>query len=134
MILLFFSNVFITGQQKRIAVERILGRTKKQCAGSILTGLLLLAALGSIAGSIAGWKATGVAAKKADTELVFDLSFSNAATGGEEKKDVKWTKPSVEVALGAGGALIAAAVLISSCYMGANLKKEPLELLGRIEE
>lgn len=136
MILLFFSNVFITGQQKRIAVERILGRTKKQCAGSILTGLLLLAAAGSIAGSLAGWKATGVAAKKADTELVFDLSFSNAAAAnaGEEKEDVEWIRPSVEIALGTGGALIAAAVLISSCYMGANLKKEPLELLGRIEE
>lgn len=43
MILCFFSNLFITGQQERIAVERLLGRTKQQCALSILTGLFVLA-------------------------------------------------------------------------------------------
>lgn len=134
MILLFFSNVFITGQQKRIAVERILGRTKKQCAGSILTGLLVLAAAGCIVGSFAGWKATGVAAKKADTEIVFDTSFSNSSIADEGKVTVKWTKPGVETALWTGGGLIVVAFLISAGYMRENLKKEPLELLGRIEE
>ncbi len=134
MILLFFSNVFITGQQKRIAVERILGRTKKQCAASILTGLLVLAAAGCIVGSVAGWKATGMAAKKADTEIVFDTSYSNSSIADEEKIKEKWIQPDMGVALGTGGALIVAAFLISSCYIRENLKKEPLELLGRIEE
>ena len=54
MILCFFANTFITGQRQRIAVERLLGRTKGQCAFSLLTGFFLLAALGTAAGCGAG--------------------------------------------------------------------------------
>lgn len=42
MILCFFSNLFITGQRQRIVTERLLGRTKRQCAVSVLTGFSCL--------------------------------------------------------------------------------------------
>ena len=133
MILLFFSSMFITGQQERIAVERLLGRTKGQCSRSILTGILVLAAVGSILGSIAGWKATGAAAKKADAATVFDTSYSNVTTNDTEA-DIEWASPSIALSVGTGGGLILAAFIISSCYMKENLKKEPLQLLGKIED
>lgn len=133
MILLFFSSMFITGQQERIAVERLLGRTKGQCSRSILTGILVLAAAGSILGSIAGWKATGAAAKKADAATVFDTSYSNVTTNDTEA-DIEWASPSIALSVGTGGGLILAAFIISSCYMKENLKKEPLQLLGKIED
>lgn len=134
MILLFFSNLFITGQQERIAVERLLGRTKRQCSRSILSGMLVLAAAGCILGSIAGWKATESAARRADTEVVFDTAYSNLITENTEEEKVEWTKPDLALAAGTGGALFAAAFLISACYMRGNLKKEPLQLLGSLEE
>lgn len=133
MILLFFSNLFITGQQERIAVERLLGRTKGQCSRSILTGILVLAAVGSIFGSIAGWKATGAAAEKADTKTAFDTSYSSLSAEDTDQK-AEWTNPSIVIAFSTGGGLVIVAFVISSCYMKKNLKKEPLQLLGEIEE
>lgn len=134
MILLFFANLFITGQQERIAVERLLGRTKRQCSRSILTGILVLAAAGSILGSIAGWKATETAAKKADTEVVFDTAYSNLITENTKEEKVYWPEPDPVLAAGTGGGLLVAALLISSCCMKESLKKEPLQLLGSLEE
>lgn len=134
MILLFFSNLFITDQQERIAVERLLGRTKRQCSRSILTGLLVIAAAGCILGSIAGWKATGAASKKADTEVVFDKAYSNQITENTEEEKVEWTEPDFALAAGTGAGLFVAAFLISAGCMWENLKKEPLQLLGGIEE
>lgn len=134
MILLFFSNLFITGQQERIAVERLLGRTKKQCAASILTGMLVLAAAGSIFGSMAGWMATETVEKKADAEVVFDTTFSDSVIENMGETDVEWTKPSIVLSIGTGCGLVLAAFAISACYMKENLKKEPLQLLGKIEE
>ncbi len=94
-------------------MERLLGRTKGQCSRSILTGILVLAAVGSILGSIAGWKATGAAAKKADAATVFDTSYSNVTTNDTEA-DIEWASPSIALSVGTGGGLILAAFIISS--------------------
>ena len=83
-------------------------------------------------GSIAGWKATGAAAKKADAATVFDTSYSNVTTNDTEA-DIEWASPSIALSVGAGGGLILAAFIISSCYMKENLKKRSrLQLLGEI--
>lgn len=134
MILLFFSNLFITGQRERIAIERLLGRTKKACAASILTGILVLAAAGSIVGSAAGLKATKTAAAKADAVSDFDTSYSISAVEKTEEVDVQWAAPSFALAMGTGGGLIIAAFVISACSMKEYLRKEPLQLLENIEE
>lgn len=138
MILLFFSNLFITGQQERIAVERILGRTKKQCALSILSGLLLLAAAGAAAGSAAGFLATEKAVQAAERTTEFDTTFSNTiiAQGKEEETNIKtaeqysdWKTPAL-----AGWAVLLSAAGISGVFMRRALKKEPLKILGKLEE
>lgn len=138
MILLFFSNLFITGQQERIAVERLLGRTRKQCAASILTGLLILAAAGCAAGSISGWIATEKAVKAAEKTTKFDTTFSNAVIEQESEDELE-----VQAAAGktdawmtavAGCGLLLAAAVVSSGFMSQVLKKEPLQILGKLEE
>lgn len=138
MILCFFSNLFITGQQERIAVERLLGRTKKQCALSILTGLFVLAFAGMAAGSMAGWMATGSAVKATENTTEFDATFSNTIIDSGDEEETKITaagqKNSAEMAVAAGCMLMLAEVLISFGFMWQELKKEPLQILGGLEE
>ena len=104
-----------------------------QCAKSILSGLLLLIAVGSILGSIAGWKATKTVAEQADATVEFDTSFSNSVVDNKQNK-ADFAEPDIALALITGSGLILTAFFISSVYMKENLKKEPLQLLGRIEE
>lgn len=138
MILLFFSNLFITGQQERIAVERLLGRTRKQCAVSILTGLLILAAAGCAAGSISGWMATEKAVKATERTTKFDTTFSNAVIdqGDEDERKAQTTvvKNDAWMAAGAGCGMLLAAAVVSAGFMRQVLKKEPLQILGKLEE
>ncbi|WP_122644412.1 ABC transporter permease [Luxibacter massiliensis] len=134
MILLFFSNLFITGQAERIAVERLLGRSKKQCARSILSGMVILAGAAVIIGSGASFGATQAVAEKADITESFDKEFSNALIDTAEKEEVDLEGPSVILVFVSGGGLFMAAILIFSACMGGSLKKEPLQLLGKLEE
>ncbi len=138
MILLFFSNLFITGQQERIAVERLLGRTRKQCAVSILTGLLILAAAGSAAGSVSGWMATGKAVKAAEKTMKFDTTFSNVVIEQADEDDSEITaatgKSDAWMAAATGCGMLLAAAAVSAGFMRQALKKEPLQILGELEE
>lgn len=138
MILCFFANLFITGQRQRIAVERLLGQTKRQCAASILTGFFLLAALGTAAGCAAGQIATGQAVKATEQTMEFDTTFSNAviAQADTEEADLSAAeqKPGPWPAAAAGIGMLLLAVLIGSGAMGQTLRKEPLQILGELEE
>ncbi len=138
MILCFFSNLFITGQQERIAVERLLGRTKKQCALSILTGLFVLAIAGTAAGSAVGWMATDRAVKATESTTEFDTTFSNTIIDSGDDEETDFTaagqKTGAEMAVAAGCGMMLAAVLISFGFMRQTLKKEPLQILGELEE
>ena len=161
LILLFFANLFISGQQERIAVERLLGRTKRQCAVSVLSGMLVLAAAGIFCGSATGYVTAGIVGQQTETELKFDTTYSNAAvqavqeeeeeeekeareeteeeTGKaeatvESRKTVGEKKPPVSLAVGSGVILFILTVLISAGYMKATLKKEMLQMLGESEE
>lgn len=158
LILLFFANLFISGQQERIAVERLLGRTKRQCAVSVLSGMLVLAAAGIFCGSATGYVTAGMVGQQTETELKFDTTYSNAAvqavqeeeekeareeteeeTGKaeatvESRKTVGEKKPPVSLAVGSGVILFILTVLISAGYMKATLKKEMLQMLGESEE
>ncbi len=138
MILCFFSNLFITGQQERIAVERLLGRTKKQCALSILTGLFVLALAGTAAGCAAGWMATGRAVEATENTAKFDTTFSNTIIDSGDEDETKVSaegeKTGAEMAVAAGCGMMLTAVLISFGFMRQALKKEPLQILGELEE
>ena len=138
MILCFFANLFITGQRQRIAVERLLGRTKRQCAVSLLTGFFLLAVLGTAAGSAAGWMATDRAVKATEETTEFDNTFSNAVIAQADMEEVDLSaaeqKPGAEMAAASGIGMLLAAVLIGSGVMRQMLAKEPLQILGELEE
>lgn len=140
LILLFFANLFISGQQERIAVERLLGRTKRQCAASLLSGMLMLAAAGIFCGSAAGYAAAGMAGQQPETSVQFDTTYSNAAIQAaqeEEQKSVEiegQKNTSVLLTAGSGAALFVMTVLISAGYMKVILKKEVLQMLGETEE
>ncbi len=138
MILCFFASLFITGQRQRIAVERLLGQTKRQCAVSLLSGFLLLAVLGAGAGSAAGWMATGRAVKATERTTEFDTSFSNAVIAQAEPQETDFLAAGQEsgakVAAAAGAGIFLAAVLIGSGFLRQALGKEPLQLLGELEE
>ena len=138
MILCFFASLFITGQRQRIAVERLLGQTKRQCAVSILSGFLLLAALGAAAGSAAGWMATDRAVKATERTTEFDTSFSNAVIAQADAEEVDLAaagqKYGLETALAAGIGIVLAAVLIGFGFLRQELRKEPLRILGELEE
>ena len=133
LILCFFSSLFITGQKERIAVERLMGRTKRQCALSILSGMLVLSAAGCIAGSAAGWLASGKAAQEAVDTLEFDRTYSDNAIANTEPEDTG-EPPGAVLPCVAGGVLLAASAAVAGGYMRAVLRKEPLRMLGEIEE
>ena len=133
MILCFFSNLFITGQRERIAAERLMGRTKRQCALSILTGMLILSAAGCIAGSAAGWLASERAAESVGDTLEFDRTYSDNAVADAEPEEAP-EPPGVGLPCATGAVLLAASAAVSVGYMGKTLKKEPLRMLGEIEE
>ncbi|MBS5398777.1 MAG: ABC transporter permease [Lachnospiraceae bacterium] len=133
LILCFFSSLFITGQKERIAVERLMGRTKRQCAVSILAGMLVLSVAGCAAGSAFGWLATGKAVEGVSDTLEFDRMYSDnviANTNPEETGE----QPGAALPCVTGGVLLAVSAAISAGYMGKVLRKEPLRMLGEIEE
>ena len=133
MILCFFSNLFITGQRERITAERLVGRTKRQCAASILTGMLILSAAGCIAGSAGGWLASEKAAENMGDTLEFDRTYSdNAVADAEPAEEAE--PPGIMLPCVTGAVLLAASAAVSAGYMGRTLRKEPLKMLGEIEE
>ena len=138
MILCFFANTFITGQRQRIAVERLLGRTKGQCAFSLLTGFFLLAALGTAAGCGAGRMAADRAVEATEQTMEFDEAFSSAVIAQADTEEIEISgagqKADAGTAVGAGIGLLLTAVLIGSGFMGQALRKEPLQILGELEE
>ena len=138
MILCFFANTFITGQRQRIAVERLLGRTKGQCAFSLLTGFFLLAALGTAAGCGVGRMAADRAVEATEQTMEFDKAFSSAVIAQADTEEIEISgagqKADAGTAVGAGIGLLLAAVLIGSGFMGQALRKEPLQILGELEE
>lgn len=133
MILFFFSSLFITGQRERIAVERLMGRTKRQCTVSILTGMLLLSAAGCIVGSTAGWLVSGKAAQCAGDTIEFDRTYcDNVIANTEPEAEPK--QAGLFLPCITGGVLLLVSAAVSGEYMYKTVKKEPLRLLGEIEE
>lgn len=137
-ILLFFCNMLITKQRKRTAIERSLGMTKKQCIGSLLAGILLVAFFGSILGSIGGT----VLSQNVSGNMVSIERYSREYTVGKpesldaEKEAQLSTASSSQVAIAvvSGITMFSIAGLIAVYDIRKNLKCEPLELLSSVEE
>lgn len=138
LILLFFSYMLITKQKYRTAIERSMGMSKKQCAVSLLTGIMLLSTIGSFAGSISGFLLTSQAVEKMEDVQRFDDTFSIGSLDYEDEADeeVITTTPNSDVgsSILIGFAMIVLTFVISAWNIRKNLKEEPLKLLSSREE
>lgn len=136
LVMVFFNHLMITKQKRRTAIERSLGASKAESAKSIMSGILLIAALGCIAGSIAGWVLTGRFADVMNEEHIFNTMFSAGTVYADSEEDVETiTEGNLTVTLAAGTSLFIFALVLSGISTIGNLKEEPLKLLStRAEE
>lgn len=131
-VLLFFCHMFITKQSVATAVERSLGMTKRQCAGSLLTGVLFLTLCGGILGSAGGYYCGGTVAEQLAYVERFDRNFSTGMTQGqsEEEKTDYILEGNWRVSIAAGTVVLVLAAGIASVMICASLRREPLALLS----
>ena len=98
----------------------------------------VLAIAGTAAGSAVGWMATDRAVKATESTTEFDTTFSNTIIDSGDDEETDFTaagqKTGAEMAVAAGCGMMLAAVLISFGFMRQTLKKEPLQILGELEE
>lgn len=128
LILVFFCYLFISKQSRRTAIERSLGMSKGRCMVSMMAGILLLSAAGSLTGSITGSRLTGTAVTRLESQEHYDRKYSDGVVSQEEAvidASVNAAVPAVS-----GTAVFLLSVLIAYLMMRENLKKEPLKLLG----
>lgn len=136
ILILFFTNLFITKQKERTAIERSLGMTKKQCRRSLLSGLMILVILGSMAGSVSGsFLSRNVSAKSLDRNY-YDRSYSVMQDVTLENEVTEICPVSVSVLTG-----VCCAVLIILFGYGVSFRKmnrclqyEPMKLLSERKE
>lgn len=138
LILLFFCHLFIGKQKKRTAIERSLGMSKKQCAISLLSGILIIALAGGAVGSAAGYFLTGGATERLvdqSKEDAYDTSFSSWVNTGDNKAafETDTQKSSPLLCVGVGAFILLASACIATVYVRGNLKIEPLILLSTRE-
>ncbi|MDO5540404.1 MAG: ABC transporter permease [Eubacteriales bacterium] len=136
ILILFFTNLFITKQKERTAIERSLGMTKKQCRRSLLSGLMILIILGSIAGSISGsFLSRNISAKSLDRNY-YDRSYSVMQDVTLENEVTESYPVSVSVLTGVCCAALAIlfGYWISSRKMNRSLQYEPMKLFSERKE
>lgn len=137
LILLFFCHMFIAKQKLRTAVERSLGMTKKQCRTSLLSGMLVTAAIGCAAGAGIGALLTGTAAKSLEKSTTYSSMYSTGKAVIEEIA----ASPEVltgglvrfAIPVAAAAAVLAMAWLTAYIMVSGNLREEPMELLAKMK-
>ncbi|MDO4305855.1 MAG: hypothetical protein Q4C77_03405 [Eubacteriales bacterium] len=136
LLLFFFSHLFITKQAKRTAIERSFGMTRSQCRWSLLSGILLLVLLGSIAGSVGGAYVSRNISSENTGKVYYDSTFSVGASGTEE--DVGISDIGVEMsewmAFGCAAIIVLAAAGIAITKINKRLRREPMELLRDMQK
>ncbi|WMJ89119.1 FtsX-like permease family protein [Anaerocolumna sp. MB42-C2] len=135
LILLFFCQIFIGKQKKRTAIERSLGMNKRACTISLLSGIIVIALLGSIAGTMMGYLLTGNAMKQFTGQVqaeTFSTLYSNWAGASDSELNVQLDTsligPWVYILTGVFMVILSAG--ISLARIRGNLKSEPLKLLS----
>lgn len=133
LVLIFFNNLFISSQRKRTAIERSMGFSKKQCIGSMLSGIFILIVIGSVIGCTVGTILTNKISTEAEYKSYYDITYGNTAVYSEADDigDVENDfKSMIKVSFGMIGLISLFGISISFILISNNLKKEPLELLA----
>ena len=134
LILVFFCNMLIAKQKKRTAIERSLGMSKWSSTRSMLYGILLIALIGSIIGSLAGFFLTDKAADVISGSNYYDSTYTNGSikidTVDESEDGLEYAKPDMALSMVTGGLIVGLAAILSFAVVTNNLKYEPLELLS----
>lgn len=135
LVIVFFSHMMIGGQKKRTAIERSLGSGKWQCLVSLLTGIILVAAVGCIIGCMSGALLTGRVALKMKGKEIFDQRYS-AGVVYSEANDIEQpvVKGDVFITVVAFFGLFGFTLLVSGISAWRNLREEPLALLSGNEQ
>ena len=139
-IIILFTNIYISNNIFTTMIERTLGITKAKCLLSLLSGVLLIIVVGSLAGGVVG----GIASEKLVAASTFedyysrDFSRNIISLSDKELEELDaslntnqtimmYTSISISV-------LIAFGLLIAFVKAINNIKQEPLKLLGKRNE
>jgi Predicted ABC-type transport system involved in lysophospholipase L1 biosynthesis, permease component len=133
-ILLFYSNIFITKQQGRLATMRCLGISKKECRILVLSGLMVIVIIGSIIGSSVG----AIISKRLSTEDMsqdyYSNHYSNISAVDDNEIEIDNNGATRGGTLMASGLIIALGFAISLAKVNKSLKSEPMQLLSEKRE
>ncbi|MBP3477769.1 MAG: hypothetical protein J6K48_15870 [Lachnospiraceae bacterium] len=133
MVLGYFTWLFILRQGERTAVERCLGFRKWQSFLSMFTGIFLIILVGSALGCTAGSVLSARIAGSMENISYYDTTFGNSAAV-EMEEDIELEEETfypVEAAAGTMAAVLVTGSVMAGIGIGCNLRKEPMELLGK---
>lgn len=124
------SHIYITKQKKRLAVERLLGMTKKRCRNVSLAGILLLLLLGTVPGVKAGMEISGYVDMEDMAQEDFDRMYSNIGVSADQEADL-WSRDVGGTAISCvmGGLVIALGMTLSGVKLRKTLSGEPMYLM-----
>lgn len=137
LILTFFCHLFISRQRRRIAIERSLGVTMRQCKASLMAGIMTIAVIGSIIGCSLGYVLSDKVEEAAQDRDFYNIAYSSGVLKVQENEDgnnVELSEDGDWVLLVAGLGIIVMAYAIALVDVNRNLSQEPLELLGGRDE
>lgn len=137
-ILFFFIFLFVSKQNKRTAIERSFGMSKRQCTLSMFYGIILIISVGAIIGSFVGFKTTGfIMSKSIDMgEELYSTAFSNWVNNSDKISKLSTTNmpPNPVTPILLCFLIILVSSMIALIFIKNNLKAEPLILLSKNEE
>ena len=133
-ILLFYSNIFITKQQGRTATLRCLGISKAKCRVALLSGLMMIIIIGSIAGSSLG----AILSRKISTENMsndyYSSHYSNISAVDNDGVEMGSNGDIILGMLISSAAIIVLGFAISCSKINRSLTNEPMQLLNEKRE
>ena len=124
------SHIYITKQKKRLAIERLLGMTGKQCRNISLAGILLLLLLGTVPGVAAGMAVSELVNIEDMGQEDFNRKYSNLGLAVETEVDLSGqSQGDLAVSCMMGGLVLVLGIGISGVKVRGILKEEPLYLV-----
>ncbi len=138
LLLLYF---FIAREHRRTAIERGLGMTRRQCYISLVSGILVLALIGTVLGSVLGLAMIGSAAGMEDAPneegmySVYSTRYSDWTNKWnqvvQEPNAAELELPLRAVVCGVPMAMMAFIFLLGMAMVSLNLRVDPIYLLGK---